>query len=158
MLRLGQDCSLASSQVPCVGQCGHQREYPNPMFYHIQRWCQLCELPQHSPTCLRQLLTSASSTAATVIAATNTTIAGTIQSTHRNRPLSVPTSCFQPPSTAIFDVLWWCSIHVPRLQLGQSTHSISSRVSEPLPNSSRSCTWQIYPFLCSGFCGVFSLH
>jgi hypothetical protein len=122
---------------------------PDPMFYHIR--LPLCELLQHSPTRLHHLLTSASSTAATVIARS-------IQSTHRNRPLSAPISCFQPPSTAIFDVLWWCSIHVPRLPLGQSTHSISSRVSEPSPNSSRSCTCQVYPFSCSGFCGVLSLH
>lgn len=81
------------------------------------------------------LLTSASSTAATVIAATTTTIAETIQSTHRNRP----------PSTAIFEVLWWCSI---RLELGQPTQSISSRVSNPsklhMPSLSLLVLWLLW--------------
>ena len=78
--------------------------------------------------------------------------------TDRYQPLSAAFNRRQPLSTAIFDVLWWCSIHVPRLQLGQSTHSISSRVAELFPGASRSCTCQVYSFSCSGFCGVFSLH
>jgi hypothetical protein len=91
---------------------------PEPHVLSYPEVVPLCELPQHSPTRLHHVLTSASSTAATVIAATTTTIAGTIQSTHRNRPISAPISCFQPPSTAIFDVLWWCSIHVPDYNSG----------------------------------------
>ena len=107
--------------MPCVRHCGHQREYPTPNFI-ISRGGATLELP--NPIHLHQLLTSASSTAATVIPATTTTIAGTIQSTHRNPPPSAPISCFHPPSTVIFDVLWWCSTHAQRLQFGQSTHSI----------------------------------
>lgn len=115
VVRLGTSTEALTArwrQVRCpVSVNRHQREYPNPICYHIQR----------RPTCL---LTSTSPTVATAIAATTTIIAGTIQGTHRSRPVSSPISCFQPPPTAIFDVLWWCSIHGQRLQFGQSTHSI----------------------------------